>query len=275
GTRIPSRLTGPLRGNYLIAMRVVRFLLITMVVSIAFQAIAQQPTSWKRVYTGDGYVIDLNLTSVEFGSDQTLRTQIRTVLQKEESVEEVPGAKSKTRLEQLEYKLHNGDYRITEVVLLDSAGKSVHKQHPDAAVWKPLKPGGMMERILLATRPALPFGKWKVAAYRLATGEDTRSSDDVTNFIGVSVSLEAQLAKVDQSVCGNPVYKSEHYTIIELSRRLGTEIKLPEVQSDRVDLIYVKCEKDGWEPPQSMLVKLPEGRMLMLWKGVFLTLKRT
>ena len=257
-------------------MKIVWFLLITIVLSLGVQAAAQQSSSWKRVYTGDGYVIDLNVTSLEFGSDQILRAQIRTVLEKEEPIKDIPGGKSKSRVEQIEYKLRNGNYRITEVVLLDSAGKPLQTQNPNAAVWKPLKSGGMMERILLATRPALPFGKWKVAASRLAEDvKDKRPSEELSKFIGASVSLEAQLAKVDQSVCGNPAYKSEHFTVTELSRRLGADIKLPEVQSDSVDLIYVKCENNGWEPPQSMLVKLPEGRMLMLWKGVFLTLKRT
>jgi hypothetical protein len=82
------------------------------------------------------------------------------------------------------------------------------------------------------------------------------------------------MAKVDESACRNPTYKSEHFTKGELLERLGGDIKLPEVHTDRLDLVYVKCASGGWEPPHSMLLKLPEGRMLMLWKGVFLTLKR-
>ena len=257
-------------------MKIVWFLLIIIELSLAVEATAQQSSSWKRVYTGDGYVIDLNVTSLEFGSDQTLRAQIRTVLEKEETIKDVPGGKSKSRVEQIEYRLRGGDYRITEVVLLDSAGKALQTQNPNAAVWKPLKSGGMMQRVWLATRPELPFGRWTVAAYRLPEGEQPKQpSEELANFKGTSVSLEAQLAKVGQSACSNPIYKSEHFTLAELSRRLGAAIKLPEVQSDNVDLIYVRCENDGWQPPESMLVKLPEGRMLMLWKGVFLTLKRT
>lgn len=257
-------------------MNVARFLLMSVVLTTGVHASAQQSNNWKRVYTGDGYVIDLNVTSLQFGSDQRLHAQIRTVFDKEESIKDVPGGKSKSRIEQVEYKLRNGDYRITEVVLLDAAGKPLQTLNSNAVAWKPLKSGGMMQRIFLATRPALPFGKWTVTAYRLVEGEqEKRTSDELSNLVGASVSLEAHLAKVQQSVCGDPAYKSEHFTVTELSRRLGVDMKLPEVQSDRVDLIYVKCETDGWEPPESMLVKLSEGRMLMLWKGVFLTLKRT
>lgn len=255
-------------------MKIVRFLLITIVLSLGVQATAQQSNKWKRVYTGDGYVIDVDLASVEFGSDQILQTQIRTVLDKEELLKDSHGAKLKTRLEQVEYKLRPGNYRIAEVVLLDPAGQPILTEHPNVAVWKSVKTGSMMERVLLAARPALPFGKWKVAASRLAEAQEKQASMEFERFIGVSVSLEAASAKVDQSICGNPVYKSDHYTVTELSRQLGANVKFPELPSDNVDLIYIKCESEGWEPPQSMLVKLPEGRMLMLWKGVFLTLKR-
>jgi hypothetical protein len=36
----------------------------------------------------------------------------------------------------------------------------------------------------------------------------------------------------------------------------------------------IKCERGGWQPPYSLLVKVRDGEMLMLWKGVFLVLKR-
>jgi len=134
-----------------------------------------------------------------------------------------------------------------------------------------------MDRVLLAARPGLPFGKWKVASYRFAEGgeQTTEQSQELQRLIGASVWLEGEIAQVDQTVCQIPLYKSDHFSVGELARKLGSDIKLPELQSDQVDLIYVKCEGGGWRPAQSMLVKLPEGRMLMLWKGVFLTLKRT
>ena len=117
-------------------------------------------------------------------------------------------------------------------------------------------------------------GKWKLRII-VALTDGNKRFNELQRLIGASVWLEGERAQVDQTVCQIPLYKSDHFSVGELARKLGSDIKLPELQSDQVDLIYVKCEGGGWRPAQSMLVKLPEGRMLMLWKGVFLTLKRT
>jgi hypothetical protein len=237
---------------------------------------AQDSPVWKRVSTGDDYVIDVNLASVDFGANRTLVAQIRTVLNKEESLRDNSGAKSKTRLEKVEFRITNGDYRVVQLTLLDSAGKSILTRDFDALDWKPLRPGGMMDRVLSIARPTLPFGKWKIASYRFADmGEQKKqTSEEFERLMGASVVLEAHFAQVHEALCGDVNYRSEHFTGSELSSKLGGDIRLPELQSDRVDLIYLRCESDGWKPSQSMLVKLPDGRMLMLWQGVFLTLKR-
>ncbi len=250
------------------------FNIVFLGLSAASGATAQDTGQWKRVYTGDEYRIEVNVTSFEFDANGNLQGEIRTVLNKEEVLKD--GAKSKIRLEKVEYNLRQRAYRSVQVVLLDSANKPLQKQDLNTAVWKPLKPGGVMDRALLTARPGLPFGRWKVASYRFAEGgaQNTEASEELQKLIGASVSLEGEMAQVDQTVCRIPVYKSGHFKVTELARKLGSDIKLPEVQSDQVDLIYVKCEGGGWRPPQSMLVKLPEGRMLMLWKGVFLTLRR-
>lgn len=256
-------------------MRITLLIIFVVLTSgLAAKTEAQESPVWKRVYTGDGYTIEVNVGSFEFVANGILQGQIRTVLNKEEVLKD--GAKSKTRLETVEYNLRQRVHRSVQVVLLDTSGKPVQTQDLATAVWKPLRPAGIMDRVLLTSRVGLPFGKWKIASYRLVEGgeQNTERSEELNKLIGASVSLEGEIAQVDQTVCQIPVYKSEHFKVSELAHKLGSDIKLPEVQSDQLDLIYVRCEGGGWRPPQSMLVKLPEGRMLMLWKGVFLTLKR-
>ena len=257
-------------------MKIIRALsIVGLVLSAGLGAItaAQDPPNWKRVYTGDDYSIEVNVASLIFDINQILRAEIRTVFDHEELRD---GVKSKTRLERVEYNLHENNYRIAQLVLLDAAGKPVQTYNVEAVVWKRLTRDGMMGRVLSVARAGLPFGKWKVASYRFAemSEQSKPSSEEFDRLIGATVVLEGPFAQVQQAICGNPSYRSDRFTVSEVSGRLGSNIKLPEVQSDRVDLIYIKCESDGWESPQSMLVKLPEGRMLMLWKGVFLTLKR-
>ena len=260
-------------------MKIINLLLIAgfvLAVGAGTTTTAQDSPVWKRVSTGDDYVIDVNLASVDFGANRTLVAQIRTVLKKEELVRDNSGAKSKTRLEKVEFRITNGDYRVVQLTLLDSAGKPILTRDFDALDWKPVRPGGMMDRVLMIARPALPFGKWQIASYRFAdTGEQKEeTSEEFERLMGASVVLETHFAQVHEALCRDLNYRSEHFTGSELSSKLGADIRLPELQSDRVDLIYLRCESDGWKPPQSMLVKLPDGRMLMLWNGVFLTLKR-
>ena len=259
-------------------MRIIRLLFIAglVLLGVVTTTTAQDSPVWKRVSTGDDYVIDVNLASVEFGANRTLVAQIRTVLNKEEPLRDNSGAKSKTRLEKIEYRILYGDYRAVQLVLLDSAGKPILTRDFETLDWKSIRPGGVVDRVLLIARQTLPLGTWKVGSYRFADmGEQNKqSSEEFERLIGASVVLEARFAQVNDAVCGHPNYRSEHFTVSELSSKLGTDVKLPELQSDRVDLIYIRCESDGWKPAQSMLVKLPDGRMLMLWKGVFLTLKR-
>jgi hypothetical protein len=47
-----------------------------------------------------------------------------------------------------------------------------------------------------------------------------------------------------------------------------------DIDSDYVETTALKCEGRGWAPPQSLLLKVKEDEMLMLWSGVFLVLKR-
>lgn len=242
---------------------------------IVSTVVAQDPGVWQRVHTGEDSVIDLNTALVEFDVGHILRIEIRTILNTPEELRDNLRTKYLTRLETVEYNLRQQKYRIIHVVLLDSSGKKVQTFDMKSAEWKPLRPGGMMDRLLYGARPSLPFGGWKIVSYRLVEGTSTRdqASPELERMIGGSIGLEADQANVNESVCKLPAYKSERVSLSELSRKLGVDVKLS-LGSD-IEMITVNCESNGWVPPRSLLIRLPEGDMLMLWNGVFLTLKRS
>lgn len=60
----------------------------------------------------------------------------------------------------------------------------------------------------------------------------------------------------------------------EFLQQLGTSMLSLGIKENHVETIVVKCESGDWTPPQSSVVRLPEGGMLMLWQGVFLVLKK-
>src|SRR4030095_2824112 len=122
-----------------------------------------------------------------------LVAQIRTVLNKEEPLRDNSGAKSKTRLEKIEYRILYGDYRAVQLVLLDSAGKPILTRDFETLDWKNVKSGGVMDRVLLIVRQTLPLGTWKVGSYRLADiGEQSKQpSEEFERLIGDSLALGA------------------------------------------------------------------------------------
>ncbi len=229
---------------------------------------------WQRVYTGEESVIDMNVSSPTFDAGHVLRVRFRTTLSKPESLKEKPGTKYKSRLETIGFKLAEERYRFYDISLLDPTGRIVQtyeaKEYDD---WKVLKDGGMTRRLFDAARQLPPFGDWEVVDYRFGDGTPT-DAQQFRKLLGTRVKLHSDRAEVGTKVCALPAYQSKRVTDKEFFRQLGLSMESIGVKGNHAETIVVKCEADGWAPPQSLLVKLPEGRTLMLWEGVFLVLKQ-
>ena len=120
-----------------------------------------------------------------------------------------------------------------------------------------------------------PFGTWKVIAYRSVDGELNKAdSKDLEKLVGVRVNLQVNRAEVGADVCTLPAFEDTRSPNAALLQDLATALKSVGVQADSAEMVTISCKGDGWQPPQSLLVKVREGEMLMLWEGVFLVLKR-
>lgn len=229
--------------------------------------------TWQRIYTGEDSVIEVNPLSLRFDEGHILRAEFRTSLAKAESLKGKPETKYQRRLETIEFNLTARTYRFSKIALLDSAGATILSDEGSASEWKPLKPGGMMERLFDAVRRLPPLGEWKVVDYRLGDGPSS-DTQDFKKFIGTKVWLTSDRADVGQKTCSLPAYQSKLLTDKEFLGMLGVSIEAVGLKTHQAETIVVKCEGSGWDPSQSLLVKVPEGGMLMLWEGVFLVLKR-
>ena len=236
----------------------------------------QSKDKWHRVYTGEGYVIEINASSLRFQPDHVLRVQFRTILSNPETLGGSSGEKYKTRLEAIEFKLDQGRYRISDTTVLDSSGKELQWYTTDKMrEWRVLKSGGVTERLFAAARAMPPFGTWKVIAYRSADGELNQPvSKELENLIGARVNLQFNRAEVGSESCAQPAFEDTPSPSAALFRDMATVLKSVGVQSGSTDMVTINCKDGGWQPPMSLLVKLREGEMLMLWDGVFLVLKR-
>ena len=236
----------------------------------------QTKDKWYRVYTGEGYVIEINASSLRFQPDHVLRVQFRTILSNPEPLGGSSGEKYKIRLEAIEFKLDERRYRISDTSLLDSSGKELQWYTTDQMrEWRVLKPGGVTERLFSAARAMPPFGTWKVIAYRSIDGAlNQADSKELEKLIGARVNLQVNRAEVGADVCTFPAFEDTRSPNAALLQDLATALKSVGVQADSADMVTISCKGDGWQPPQSLLVKVREGEMLMLWEGVFLVLKR-
>ena len=229
---------------------------------------------WKRVYTGEDSVIDVSVPSLSLDTGHILRVRFRTILSKAESLKGNPGTKYKSRFESVEFKLPSSQYRYREISLLDSAGKTVWSDEPNPSQeWRALKEGGMMKRLFDAARQLSPFGSWKVIDYRFAQGPSV-DSQEFRRILGTRVRIASDRAEVGTKICSLPAYQSKLVSDKDLDQELGISMVAVGIKENHAETVVVKCESNDWKPSQSLLVKLPEGGLLMLWQGVFLVLKK-
>ncbi|HEY3040071.1 MAG TPA: hypothetical protein VGJ66_15130 [Pyrinomonadaceae bacterium] len=253
-----------------------RTILITVLLGSALLFVhAQSKHKWQRVYTGDDSVIEVNASSLILERDHVLRADFRTILAKSENIAVSQGAKYKSRIETIRFKLNDNRYCLGETTWFDAKGTKLHSYTPAAEDWRVLKRGGVMERLFHAARTLPPYGSWKVIAYRFAEGSPANKPEPaLEKVVGTRVRLQANRAEVGGKVCSSLAYEDKRVSNEELNRELGVRLAAIGINAEYIETTKVKCEGGGWTPPQSLLMKLKEREMLMLWNGVFLVLQR-
>ena len=235
----------------------------------------QTKDKWQRVYTGEESVIEINPSSLKFEPDRILRVQFRTIFSHTQTLPGASDTKYKMRLETIDFKLNEGRYRLSETSLLDSNGKELQwYSTSQMREWRVLKSGGVTEKLFSAIRAIPPFGSWKVIAYQLVDADPSQPKiNELEELIGVRVNLQPHRAEVGQETCSLPAFEDKRASNEGLFRELKVALKsigAPE----SAEMITISCKGSGWQPPKSLLVKVREGEMLMLWEGAFLVLKR-
>ena len=250
--------------------------LIVILFGSAFLCVHAQPKAkWQRVYTGDDSLIEVNTFSLTLERDHVLRADFRTILSKPESLTVSQGAKYKSRIETIRFKLNENRYRLCETTWFDAKGTQLHSYITTTEEWRVMKQGGVMERLFDSARTLSTFGSWKVIGYRFADKSPTNTTDaGLEKMVGTIVQLQGNRVELGGKVCSSLAYEDERVSREDLDRKLGIRLEAIGIDANYVDTTTVKCEGGGWTTPQSLLIKVKDGEMLMLWNGVFLDLKR-
>jgi hypothetical protein len=121
------------------------FLLTFLLLLSATSVIGQKLPDWYRVYTFDESFIEMNTANVILGGDIG-RVTFRWVFDQPERLS--PSLRYKRRLETIEFKCADKQYRMYEVVFLNSLGKAIRSEmmKPPYA-WHVLRSDGVMRTI--------------------------------------------------------------------------------------------------------------------------------
>lgn len=123
---------------------------------------AQEKDRWERIYSSDDAAVDLNTSSVIFGTDYTGRVQFRISLSKPETAPGNKDAKYKSVIQTIEFRCPDGRYRVVEVKRFNSKGNQVDTVEAKPSVeWNAVSSSSMMMNKLLTHGCKLIYEKKK------------------------------------------------------------------------------------------------------------------
>lgn len=250
---------------------VIIFLLTPVLTSLA------QTDQWLRVFTEEESLIDVDRSSLVLEQDQKIRAQFRTTLLRPEPVPGKSGVEYHARVDSIQFSIKDRRYRIAETKLLDTSGKVVLSYSSTAAAdWKPLW-GRTGNRLFSAARQLQPFGVWRVASYRYSSGEPASDNDppELRSLLGSDIRFNLDQVAAGKETCSAPIFDTKIVTNKEFVKIVGSPLKSLGILSDKVDAIVVNCETKNDVPSKTILLRLPDNKIMMLWEGVFVELERT
>ena len=245
---------------------------------VAIRSTYAQADRWERLYTGDDATIDILATSLKLQPEHILTVTFRTTMSTPQRLKkDKPGVKYQTLIETIDFDVVRKQYRYEALRYLDDTGLEVDSFHPTTPPdWRPIRQGGLVDRMLKMAGVLTPFGRWKVRNYRFAESGTQAPSNlsAASKLLGTLVTLNPDTAEFGREVCASPVYHSKDLTPNDFVDEFGIQSKSLGIKTDRVEVITIKCNAEGWKSKTSLLTKLPEGGMLILWDGIFLVLEK-
>ncbi len=235
------------------------------------EGFGQKGDDWQRVITGAGLNIDVSMGSLRLEPGRALSARFKTTLSKPENVPGTSSGKYKARLETILFDAVDDRYRIKETTFLNSSGKIVHMSSSDD--WKPIR-GNTAFRLYNKAKALPPFGVWNVITYRYADGKVAASDDpeDLRKLLGSSLVLEFDAIRLAGKSCYLPSFQVKGVTDNEFIERTGHPLKAIGIDGATVDAVILVCGSERSDLKQTFFLPLSDGKLLLLWDGVFLEL---
>jgi len=128
-------------------MRIVMCAMALLFVSVS-DASAQEKEQWKRLYTTEEAVVEMDVNNVVFSSDFTGRVWFRLSYAKGQPNPPGQGGKYNRVIEAMEFRCPASLYRVFSTKRFDTKGNLIGKDNvaPDP-IWKPVETGSMLYRL--------------------------------------------------------------------------------------------------------------------------------
>ena len=250
----------------------VKSILAVIFLTVAVQTtLAQQKDEWHRVITGPGFNIDISESSLKLEPNRVISAKFKTTLSTSEKIGGKSDLKYKTRLETIRFDSKERRYSISETALLDPSGKVVLSSSSNE--WKPIK--GTASQLYQRALTLPPFGSWKVNTYWYADGKPAAIEDppDLRKLIGASLWLTFDNVQLAGENCARPSFELKSISDEEFLKRTGSSFKSIGIEARKVDSVSMRCETSGSNLEQTFFLLFPDGKLLLLWEGVFLELE--
>lgn len=253
------------------------FVIVVFVMSVLTSLAQDDADEWLRVFTEDGSIIDINRLSLVLEHNQVIRAQFRTKFSKPQPIPGKSSIKYQTRLDSIQFSIKDRRYRISESNFLDASGKvALSFSSSGTNGWKPIA-GRAADRLFSAAQQLQPFGVWTVNSYRYASGEPASAQDppELTSLVGSTIFFSLDRVAAGAQTCHTPMFDPRTVTNEEFVHRIGLSLESLKLPSDKVDAILLGCNAEDKFPSQTIVLRLPGNKALMLWDGVFLELERS
>ncbi|MEQ1765752.1 MAG: hypothetical protein ABL984_21675 [Pyrinomonadaceae bacterium] len=235
---------------------------------------AQSKDDWLRVVTGEEEIIDVDRTSISFTPNSlTYSAVFRTTLTAPADVPSKRTVKYLTRLDTIEF---GKGHRVIASRFLDAKNVEVHTiDHGPDAVWNSAS-GRSSRAIYSAVRQLSPFGNWKVADYRFATGGKGSTADekDLRSLIGSRVRFGVDKIAVGDENCGVNSFEGRTVSNADAKTYFDTSLAAIGIHGDEINAVRFNCTISNTRTQRSFLMRIGRDRAAMLWDGVFLDLRR-
>ncbi len=248
------------------------FTFLTLIASLSFGQGAADP--WLRILTGDDLVVDVDKNSLVLKPGGIVSADFRSSYSKPEPIGQGSTQQYASRIDSIEFKIAEPQYRLAKSSFRDSSGSSIYESSAKEGIWK-RRMGGSSYRFYGAISKLAPFGSWKVLTYRYASGEGPSDEDprSLRDLVGSAIQIKPSYLFIGSSNCVNAELDFKPIADKDLAR-YGLSLKDFGVTAPSISVIFATCKSNKDYPPQMFIFLESSSKAKLLWDGVFFDIER-